>query len=321
MVIYVDLNGRQHVQTRKEVDEYVEANWARLKENFSLAKNQSESNKKLEVKRGFLAQYAVRKAAGLSGIESDDPDLAADLINSHGLKMDVKTENIDIEFKTEYAGSGGIMRGTKHNFYARQLFDPNLKSTDLYIITRLQTSAKFPGTGSPNEKRWRLWICGWVSKQRVIQEGVLIPRGGISERGHKFFDYRSHNYEFYQHALNELDGHLKDWFMKITRDDVTHDSSKNPYDTRQCTTADGQRIIGDLLTRQIITRPQYDSINRYLGLEGKHVPPILHTNHTVRFVRHLVNIERLDEGILAKLEQNGIRETLPGDVPELERFF
>lgn len=321
MVIYVDLNGRQHIKTREEVNEYVEVNWDRLKKNFSLAKNQSESNKKLEIKKGFLAQYAVRKAVGLSGIEDDDLDLAADLINPHGLKMDVKTENVDIAFKTEYVGSGGIMRGTKHNFYARQLFDPNLRSTDLYIVTRLQTSANFPGTGSANEKRWRLWICGWVSKQRVMQEGVLIPRGGISERGHKFFDYRSHNYEFYQHALNDLDGDLKDWFVTITRDAVTRDSNKNPHETRQCTTADGQRIIGDLLTRQIITRPQYDRINRYLGLEGKHVPPILHTNHTVRFVKHLVNIEYLDESILAKLDQNDIRETHPSAVPELKRFF
>lgn len=321
MVISIDLNGKQNLKIRVDVDEYVEGNWDEIKGNFSRARNQSEPSKKLEIKKGLLAQYAVRMAAGLKGIEDPDSDLAADLTNPHGLKMDVKTENIDIEFQTEYAGSGDIMRSAKHNFHARQLFDPNLKSTDLYIITRLRTGNKFPGTGSAAEKRWRLWICGWVSKRRVIQEGVLIPRGGITERGHKFFDYRSHNYEFYQHALNDIDGDLKKWFVGINKNDVMRDTEKNPDNTRQCTTADAQRIIADLLTRQILTRRQYDTINAYLGLKEVHIPPILHANHTVRFVRHLVSLGYLDTNILPILEKHGIKETRPDDMPELTRFF
>jgi len=155
----------------------------------------------------------------------------------------------------------------------------------------------------------------------VIREGVLIPRGGITERGNKFFDYRSHNYEFYQHALNAINGDIKKWFMEINRNNVVHDAAKNPDSTRQCTTADGQRIIGDLLTRKIITRQQYDNINAYLGLQDVHIPPILHTNHTVRFVKHLVTLGHLDDNILSKLAQQGIQETCPNDMPELERFF
>ncbi len=67
---------------------------------------------------------------------------------------------------------------------------------------------------------------------------------------------------------------------------IQQDEQKNPDETQQCTTADGQRIISDLLTKNIITREQFDNANSFLDLEKKYVSSILHGNHTVRFVRH-----------------------------------
>ena len=320
MVLVIDLNGKDNINFRKEVNDHVEDNWNTIISKFQKVKTQKIEDKKLEVKKGFLAQYIIRKNVGLEGIDAEDIDYSADLTNPHGIKIDVKMEGIKIDFQEEYIGSGNIYRQAKHNFYPRQLFDPKLETTDLFLVTRLKTGANFPGSGRSNEKNWKLWICGWVSKKRVKNEGVLIPRGGITEQGQKFFDYRSHNVEFYQYALNNVDD-LSKWFNEITKNNVQQDEQKNPDETQQCTTADGQRIISDLLTKNIITREQFDNVNLFLDLNEKYVPPILHSNHTIRFVKHLIKKKILASEILEKLPDVGIMETKPESLPELERFF
>jgi len=320
LVLVIDLNGPKNIAFRKEVNDHVDNNWNAYYSKFKKAKKQNEEVKKLEVKMGLLSQYIIRKNVGLEGINPNNTDFSADLINPNGLKIDVKMEGITIDFQEEYIGSGQIYRQAKHNFYPRQLFDPNLKTTDLFLVTRLRTGNTFPGSGRSNETQWKLWVCGWVSKKRVINEGVLIPRGGITEQGQRFFDYRSHNVEFYQYALNKVEN-LSKWFNELERSAIQQDEQKNPNETRQCTTADGQRIISDLLTKNIITREQFDKANSFLGLEKKYVPSILHSNHTVRFVKHLINRNVLDVEILEKLPNVGIIETEPNNLPELERFF
>lgn len=320
MVLVIDLNGKDNICYRKEVNDHVEDNWNDIISKFQKSKTQSIESKKLEVKKGFLSQYIIRKNVGLEGIDAEDVDYSADLTSPNGIKIDVKMEGISIDFQEEYIGSGEIYRQAKHNFYPRQLFDPKLSSTDLFLVTRLRTGDSFPGSGRSNEKKWKLWVCGWVSKKRVKNEGVLIPRGGITEQGQKFFDYRSHNVEFYQYALNEIVD-LKKWFNEITKEHVKQDEQKDPDETQQCTTADGQRIISDLLTKNIITREQFDKVNLFLDLDEKYVPSILHNNHTVRFVRHLINKKILTVDVLDKLPNVGIIEIKPETLAELERFF
>ena len=319
MTLIIDLNGKDNIGYRKEVNDYVEDKWDILSK-LHKAKAQSAEKSKLGVKKGLLSQYIIRKNVGLEGIDAEDIDYAADLTSPNGIKIDVKMEGITVDFQEEYLGSGKIYRQAKHNFYARQLFDPKLATTDLFLVTRLRTGDVFPGSGRSNEKRWKLWVCGWVSKKRVKNEGVLIPLGGITERGQKFFDYKSHNVEFYQHALNKVND-LSKWFNDITKDDVKQDEQKNPNETLQCTVADGQRIISDLLTKKIITREQFDNANSFLDLDGIYVPSILHSNHTVRFVKHLINKNVLTKEILNKLPDVGIVETKPENLSGLERFF
>ena len=320
LVLVIDLNGKNNIDYRKEVNDHVNDNWDIIKQKFPKARTQSLEAKKLEIKKGFLSQYIIRKNVGLEGIDDVDIDYSADLTSPNGIKIDVKMEGITIAFQEEYIGTGDIYRQAKHNFYPRQLFDPKLATTDLFLVTRLRTGDVFPGSGRSNEKKWKLWVCGWVSKKRVKNEGVLIPRGGITEQGQKFFDYRSHNVEFYQYALNKVDD-LSAWFNGITKEDVKQDEKKNPNETLQCTSADGQRIISDLLTKNVITRKQFDDANSFLGLTDKYVPPILHTNHTIRFVKHLITKNVLSPEILNKLISVGITETKPESLPELERFF
>ncbi len=320
VVLKIDLNRSNGIDMRREVNDHVEDNWDKLRSSYGMTRGASEETRKMEIKKGYLAQYVIRKCVGLTGIDPDDIDYSADLTSPHGIKIDVKSEGIKFDFQEIYEGTGGVPREAKHNFYPRQLFDHNLESTDLFVVTRIQTGDMFPGSGQRSEKRWNLWICGWVSKKRVIREGILIPRGGITEQGQKFFAYRSHNVEFYQYALNPVND-LAHWFDGITRDDVHHDETKHPDDTRQCTTADAQRIMDDLLAKGVIERGQFEKIGRAINPEGKHVPSILHDNHTVRFVRHLVRQGQLPPAILQRLGQVNIRETRPENLDELKRFF
>ena len=320
MVLVIDLNGKNNLKFRKEVNDYVDDNWDNLSKKFNRSRNQSEDSKKLEIKKGYLAQYVIRTQVGLAGIDSPNNDLSADLTNANGIKIDVKNETVKFEFQEHYMGTGDILRQAKHNFFPRQLYDTKLNSTDIFLVTRLRTGDTFPGSGRLNESRWKLWVCGWVSKIRVRNEGILIPRGGITEQGSKFFDYRSNNVEFYQLGLNPITD-LYSWFENVTKDDIKNDEEKNPDDTIQCTIADGQRILGDLLVRKIINDEQFSSISNSLGLDGKHVPSILHHNHTIRFVKYLVNKKFLTHDTIDKLHNAGIAETTPQQIKELERFF
>lgn len=320
MVIKIDLNGPGNLECRTRVNKIVEDQWEHYLSKFKKPRNQTVDSKKLEVKKGFLAEYVIREQLGLKPFDPDNSDYSADMVSPHGLKIDIKTEGVKFDFQEEYVGSGQISRQAKHNFYPRQLYDPNLMTTDLFLVTRLRTGDTFPGTGRPTEKRWSLWICGWVSKKRVIKEGVLIPRGGITEQGSKFFDYRSHNVEFYQFALNKIVD-LKKWFETIDQKAVREDESRDPDDTQQCTNADAQRISSDLLSKNIITRKQFDAINQYLGLSDSHVPSILDNNLTIRFIRYLIKRGVLESGVVEKLPAYGIVETGPEDLDELRRFF
>lgn len=320
MVIKIDLSGPKNLAYRTRVNEIVDEGWEYYLSKFKKAKNQTVESKKLEVKKGFLAEYVIRDQMGLIGFDPDNSDYSADMINPHGLRIDIKTEGVKFDFKEEYVGSGQIPRQAKHNFHPRQLYDPNLAATDLFLVTRLRTGDRFPGTGRATEKRWSLWVCGWVSKKRVMREGVLIPRGGITEQGSKFFDYRSHNVEFYQFALNKITD-LKEWFNTIDGEALREDESRDPDDTQQCTNADAQRIASDLLAKDVITRKQFYDINQYLGLRDKHVPSILDNNLTIRFIRYLVKREVLENNIMEKLPSYGIVETRPEDLDELRRFF
>ena len=320
MVVVIDLNGRKNHAIRKEVSDYVDARWSEILPRFGKAGKRGEESRKMEVKGGFLAQFVVRRTVGLAGIEDGGGDYSADLVSPHGVKIDVKTETVSIDFQEAYEGSGGVMRQAKHNFYPRQLYDPNLAKTNAFLVTRIRTGDGFPGRGFATEKRWKLWLCGWVSKRRVINEGVLVPRGGVTEMGSSFFAYRSHNVEFYQHALNPIDS-LPDWFGAMTPEAVRGDEARNPDATRQCTTADAQRIISDLLAKEVISRDEFRAINRHIGLEDRHIPPILHSNHSVRLARYLINEGLLPESVLEKLAGAGIVETRPGDLDELSRVF
>lgn len=120
MVLKIDLNGRNGIDMRLEVNNHVERNWEELIHHYSRVKRISEEARKTEIKRRYLAQYAIRKQVGLAGIDSDDIDYSADLTSPHGVKIDVKSEGVKFDFQQVYEGSGGVPREAKHNFYPLQ---------------------------------------------------------------------------------------------------------------------------------------------------------------------------------------------------------
>ena len=142
---------------------------------------------------GILAQIVIRSILGMPLTDDKDMNLGFDLTLPSGVKVDVKCRGGVLPFQEEYEGTGGHLREAKHNFLARQVWNARL-DTDIYLMTHLETprgklKAKLPGT--ERQTKWKLYVCGWVSKARVQKEGVFLPRGSVSEQGSKWIDYRA----------------------------------------------------------------------------------------------------------------------------------
>ena len=124
----------------------------------------------------------------------------------------------------KYTSSDGIPREAKHNLFARQVFDNRL-DTDIYLMTHLERPK--PGTlpGTSRQRKWKLYVCGWVSKGRAKREGVYLPRGSLTERGISgWFPYRGQEIEFYNKNLNGISA-VEELF-ELTKEDVGQDEKR-----------------------------------------------------------------------------------------------
>ena len=124
----------------------------------------------------------IRNKLGMPEINPEDHPLGYDLLLPSGVKVDVKCRGGALPFKEEYESSDGIAREAKHNFFARQMHDERLDA-DIYVMTHLETPSKRELPGTTRQRKWILYICGWVSKERVANEGVYLPRGSLTEQG------------------------------------------------------------------------------------------------------------------------------------------
>lgn len=138
---------------------------------------------------GALAEMVIRNKLGMSDINSNEHPVAYDLLLPSKVKVDVKCRGGALPFKEEYSSSDSLPREAKHNFFARQIFDKNL-DTDIYVMTHLETPSKRALPGTRRQRKWILYVCGWVSKKRVAREGVYLPRGSLTEQGRTWFTYR-----------------------------------------------------------------------------------------------------------------------------------
>lgn len=270
--IVISLADTQGFQLRQKAAEYIAAN---------LNRTGAERGSSEEQGFGALAEIVVRRNIGMPEINPEDHPLGYDVLLPSGVKVDVKCRSGTKPFKETYESNDGIVREAKHNFFARQVYDPTLDA-DIYLMAHLRTPAKRTLPGTNRQRSWVLFICGWASKERVKRDGVYLPRGSLTEQGNTWFPYRGQEIEFYHRNLIELKD-IKN-LLCITRDDVASDISR-PGDLH-LTSADAIRIAYDLVGRGILTPAHLIRIQEIISL-AKSPKPILHSNQYFHLLKWL----------------------------------
>ena len=257
---------------RKMASEYIAEN-----------KNKTGAERGSSEEQGFgaLAEIVIRNSLGMPEINPENHPLGYDLLLPSGVKVDVKCRGGALPFKEEYESDDGIIREAKHNFFARQIHNEDLDA-DIYVMTHLETPKIRELPGTKRQKKWIIYICGWVSKERVNNEGVYLPRGSLTEQGRTWFTYRGQEIEFYNHNLNGLED-IKD-LLNIDPSDVSKD--KTIKGSLNVTSVDAIRITYDLIGRGILTEKHLAFIKKDTNLD-KIVKPILHANQYFHLLRYL----------------------------------
>lgn len=206
--IVVKLTDELGLQLRQKAAQYIAVN-----------QNRTGAERGSSEEQGFgaLAEMVIRNKLGMPEINPENHPLGYDILLPSGVKLDVKCRGGALPFKEEYESSDGIVREAKHNFFARQIHDEKL-DTEIYLMTHLETPSNRGLPGTTRQRKWILYICGWVSKERVAREGVYLPRGSLTEQGRTWFTYRGQEIEFYNRNLNGLEK-VED-LMNIERADV-----------------------------------------------------------------------------------------------------
>lgn len=255
---------------------------------------------------GALAEIVIRNKLGMPEINPEDHPLGYDILLPSGVKLDVKCRGGTLAFKEMYESSDGITREAKHNFFARQIHDDNLDA-DIYLMTHLETPSNRELPGTTRQRKWRLYVCGWVSKERVAREGVFLPRGSLTEQGRTWFTYRGQEVEFYNRNLNGLEK-VED-LMSIEVGDVVRDSQLQG--NLNLTSVDAIRIAYDLIGRGILREKHLHFIQKEVDLD-KTVKPILHPNQYFHLLKWLKEKGEISESELSRAKETLIEEPFIG---------
>lgn len=275
-------------QLRQKAAEYIVAN-----------QNRTGAERGSVVEQGFgaLAEIVIRNKLGMPEINPADHPLGYDILLPSGVKLDVKCRGGSLPFKEVYESSDGIVREAKHNFFARQIHDENLDA-DIYVMTHLETPSNRELPGTARQRKWLFYICGWVSKERVVREGVYLPRGSLTEQGRTWFIYRGQEIEFYNRNLNGLK--RIDDLLTIEPTDVEKD--RQHKGDLNLTSVDAIRIAYDLIGRGILSDQHLVFIQKETGL-NKIVKPILHPNQYFHLLKWLKEKRALTEKELQKAKE------------------
>ncbi|MDP4020805.1 MAG: hypothetical protein Q8P58_02080 [Candidatus Adlerbacteria bacterium] len=256
---------------------------------------------------GAVAEIVVRNKLGMPDINPAGHPLGYDILLRSGVKMDVKCRGGEKPFLEEYVGGDGLPRESKHNYFARQLYENKL-DTDIYLMTHLRRAKPargapiFPGTRL--QRSWVLYVCGWVSKKRVLREGVYLPPGAISERGREWFAYRAHEIEFYNRNLNGISS-LEDLFT-IEPADIERDEERKG--NLNLTRVDTLRIGYDLAGRGILGQEELNYIKKEMHLDSE-AGSFLHANQSIHVLKWLRERKVITAGQFEKM-----RGQLPEEV-------
>ncbi|MFH0969654.1 MAG: hypothetical protein V1804_04055 [Patescibacteria group bacterium] len=286
--IAIKLTNELGFQLRQKAAEYISDN-----QN----KTGAERGNKEEQGFGALAEMVIRNKLGMPEINPDNHPLGYDILLPSGVKLDVKCRGGSLSFKEEYESNDGIAREAKHNFFARQIHDEKLDA-DIYLMTHLETPNNRELPGTERQRKWVIYICGWVSKERVKREGVYLPRGSLTEQGRMWFTYRGQEIEFYNRNLNGLEK-IED-LSDIELEDVEIDKKLMGY--FNLTSVDAIRIVYDLIGRGILSDKHLSFIQKETGL-NKIVKPILHPNQYFHLLKWLKEKGELTEKELKKANE------------------
>ena len=288
--IVVKLTDELGFQLRQKAAEYIVKN-----------QNRTGAERGSSEEQGFgaLAEMVIRNKLRMTEINPEDHPLGYDILLPSGIKLDVKCRGGALPFKEEYESNDGIVREAKHNFFARQIHDENL-DTDIYLMTHLETPSKRELPGTTRQRKWILYICGWISKERVSNEGVYLPRGSLTEQGRTWFTYRGQEIELYNRNLNGLEK-VED-LVSIEPSDVEKD--KKHTGDLNLTSVDAVRIAYDLIGRGVLSEKHLAFIQKETGLY-KIVKPILHSNQYFHLLQWLK-----EKGALTETEIKKAREIL-----------
>lgn len=286
--IIVKLTDELGFRLRQKAAEYIAAN-----------QNRTGAERGSSEEQGFgaLAEMVIRNKLGMPEINPEDHPLGYDFLLYSGVKVDVKCRGGTLPFKEEYESDDGIAREAKHNFFARQIYDKNL-DTDIYVMTHLETPSSRTLPGTTRQRKWVLYICGWVSKKRVSNEGVYLPRGSLTEQGRTWFTYRGQEIELYNRNLNGLEK-VED-LLSIEPADVEKDH-KHKGDLN-LTSVDAVRIAYDLIGRGVLSEKHLTFVQKETGL-AKIVKPILHSNQYFHLLYWLKEKGALTENEIKKARQ------------------
>lgn len=247
---------------------------------------------------GILAEIVIRDKLGLPKIDKDEHPVSYDLKSKKGVKIDVKCRGGEKNFEEGYLGDDGFLRESKHNLFARQLFDKSLHS-DIFLLTHLKRpTGRSSLPGGLRDRSWRLFICGWISKKRALTEAVYIPPGGITEQGRRWFPYQYQNIEIYNKCLNGLD-ELQN-ILVLEQKDVREDEKKSL--NLHMTGVDAYRIVSDLIGRGIIKHDVLKFIKKEFKLTDK-VKPVLHPNQYFHLLAWLIIKEKASLNDLKRLQK------------------
>ncbi len=288
--IIVKLADTVGFQLRQKAASYIAAN-----------QNRTGAERGSSEEQGFgaLAEIVIRNKLGMPEINPENHPVGYDILLPSGVKLDVKCRGGALPFKEEYESDDGIAREAKHNFFARQIHDVTLDA-DIYLMTHLETPSNRELPGTSRQRKWVLYICGWVSKARVENEGVYLPRGSLTEQGRTWFTYRGQEIEFYNRNLNGLET-VED-ITSILPEDVEQDKKRKG--DLNLTSVDAVRIIYDLIGRNVLSEKHLAFVKKEINLD-RIVKPILHANQYMHLLKWLK-----EKGIVSNSEIEKAREVL-----------
>jgi len=283
--IIIKLTDELGFQLRQKAAGYIAAN-----------QNRTGAERGSSEEQGFgaLAEMVIRNKLGMPEINPEDHPLGYDLLLPSDIKADVKCRGGALPFKEEYESSDGIAREAKHNFFARQIHDEDLDA-DIYVMTHLETPSNRELPGTTRQRKWVLYICGWVSKERVSNEGVYLPRGSLTEQGRTWFTYRGQEIEFYNRNLNGLE--KVENLLNIESADVEKDKKRRG--DLNLTSVDAVRIAYDLIGRGVLSEKHLAFVQKETGI-NKIVKPILHSNQYFHLLNWLKEKGVLTDGEIKK---------------------